>query len=63
MWTMSLILPSLAPNLVTLCLAMFTYGASAAWPDVAMNALGVEIERLLDKSIMSSLHGMWSAAP
>ncbi len=61
MWTMSLILPSLAPNLVTLCLAMFTYGASAGMADVAMNALGVEIERLLDKSIMSSLHGMWSA--
>ncbi|WP_328832673.1 MFS transporter [Streptomyces sp. NBC_00252] len=61
MWTMSLVLPSLAPNLVTLCLAMFTYGASAGMADVAMNALGVEIERLLDKSIMSSLHGMWSA--
>jgi fucose permease len=29
--------------------------------DVAMNALGVEVERLLDKSIMSGLHGMWSA--
>ncbi len=40
MWTMSLILPSLAPNLVTLCLAMFTYGASAGMADVAMNALG-----------------------
>ncbi|WP_406461922.1 MFS transporter [Streptomyces sp. NBC_01622] len=61
LWTMSLVLPSLAPNLVTLCLAMFTYGASAGMADVAMNALGVEIERLLDKSIMSSLHGMWSA--
>lgn len=61
MWTMSLVLPALAPNLVTLCLAMFTYGASAGMADVAMNALGVEIERLLDKSIMSSLHGMWSA--
>ena len=29
--------------------------------DVAMNALGVEIENRLDKSIMSGLHGMWSA--
>ncbi|WP_043683345.1 MFS transporter [Streptomyces xylophagus] len=61
LWTMSLVLPSLAPNLVTLCLAMFTYGASAGMADVAMNALGVEIERLLGKSIMSGLHGMWSA--
>jgi MFS family permease len=61
LWTMSLVLPSLAPNLYTLCLAMFTYGASAGMADVAMNALGVEIERLLGKSIMSGLHGMWSA--
>jgi MFS family permease len=61
LWTLSLVLPSLAPNLYTLCLAMFTYGASAGMADVAMNALGVEVERLLDKSIMSGLHGMWSA--
>lgn len=61
MWTLSLVLPSLAPNLPTLCLAMFVYGASAGMADVAMNALGVEVERLLDKSIMSGLHGMWSA--
>ncbi|MGW1005265.1 MFS transporter [Streptomyces sp. NPDC002520] len=61
LWTLSLILPSLAPNLYTLCLAMFTYGAAAGMADVAMNALGVEVERLLDRSIMSGLHGMWSA--
>ncbi|MEV6835955.1 MFS transporter [Streptomyces sp. NPDC051133] len=60
LWTLSLVLPSLAPNLYTLCLAMFTYGASAGMADVAMNALGVEVERLLGKSIMSGLHGMWS---
>ncbi|MEU1595595.1 MFS transporter [Streptomyces sp. NPDC005708] len=61
LWTISLVLPSLAPNLYTLCLTMFTYGASAGMADVAMNALGVEVERLLGKSIMSGLHGMWSA--
>ncbi|MER7839506.1 MFS transporter [Streptomyces sp. NPDC096040] len=61
MWTLSLVLPSLAPNLYTLCLAMFVYGASAGMADVAMNALGVEVEQLLGRSIMSGLHGMWSA--
>jgi len=61
LWTLALILPSLAPNLLALCLAMFAYGASAGMADVAMNALGVEVERRLDKSIMSGLHGMWSA--
>ncbi|HEY8987169.1 MAG TPA: MFS transporter [Streptomyces sp.] len=60
LWTLSLTLPALAPNLLTLCLAMFTYGATAGMADVAMNAMGVEIERRLGKSIMSSLHGMWS---
>ncbi|OLZ66193.1 MFS transporter [Streptomyces sp. IMTB 2501] len=61
LWTLSLTLPSLAPNLYTLCLAIFAYGASSGMADVAMNALGVEVERLLGKSIMSGLHGMWSA--
>ncbi|CAL9629737.1 Inner membrane protein YbjJ [Streptomyces sp. enrichment culture] len=61
MWTLALVLPSLAPNLVTLCVALFAYGASSGMADVAMNALGVEVERLLGKSVMSGLHGMWSA--
>ncbi|MFG2348557.1 MFS transporter [Streptomyces phaeochromogenes] len=61
LWTLALTLPALAPNLVTLCMALFVYGATAGMADVAMNALGVEIETRLDKSIMSGLHGMWSA--
>ncbi|WEO98613.1 MFS transporter [Streptomyces sp. FXJ1.172] len=61
LWTLALVPPSLAPNLYTLCLAMFAYGASSGMADVAMNALGVEVERLLGKSVMSGLHGMWSA--
>ncbi|KAF2781310.1 MFS transporter [Streptomyces coelicoflavus] len=61
LWTLALVLPSLAPNLLTLCLALFVYGATAGMSDVAMNALGVETENRLDKSIMSGLHGMWSA--
>ncbi|MEU9556864.1 MFS transporter [Streptomyces fumanus] len=61
LWTLALTLPSIAPNLLTLCLALFVYGASAGMSDVAMNALGVEVENRLGKSIMSGLHGMWSA--
>ncbi|WP_338694343.1 MFS transporter [Streptomyces sp. Q6] len=60
LWTLALVLPSLATNFALLCLAMFVYGATAGMADVAMNALGVEVERLLDKSIISGLHGMWS---
>lgn len=61
LWTLALVLPSLAPDMLTLCLAMFVYGATAGMADVAMNALGVEVEQRLEKSIMSGLHGMWSA--
>lgn len=61
LWTLSLALPSLAPDVYALCGALFVYGATAGMSDVAMNALGVEVENRLDKSIMSSLHGMWSA--
>ncbi|MEU5581981.1 MFS transporter [Streptomyces huasconensis] len=60
LWTLSLILPSLAPNLLTLCAALFVYGATSGMSDVAMNALGVETETRMEKSIMSGLHGMWS---
>ncbi|MBV7673704.1 MFS transporter [Streptomyces halstedii] len=60
LWTLSLILPALSPNLPTLCAALFVYGASAGMSDVAMNALGVDVEDRLGKSIMSGLHGMWS---
>jgi MFS family permease len=60
LWTLALVLPSLASNLPLLCAALFVYGATAGMADVAMNALGVEIEHRLEKSIMSGLHGLWS---
>ncbi|MGW6536635.1 MFS transporter [Streptomyces sp. NPDC055051] len=60
LWTLSLTLPSLAPNIWGLCAVLFVYGATAGMSDVAMNALGVETENRLGRSIMSSLHGMWS---
>ncbi|WP_129297397.1 MFS transporter [Streptomyces lydicus] len=61
LWTLSLLLPALSPNLYTLCPALLLYGAAAGTSDVAMNALGVETEDRLGKPIMSGLHGMWSA--
>jgi len=60
LWTLALILPSFAPNLLTLCAALLVYGGTSGMADVAMNALGVEVEHRLEKSIMSGLHGMWS---
>ncbi|MEV6973780.1 MFS transporter [Kitasatospora sp. NPDC093806] len=58
---LALALPALAPSLPVLCLALLAYGATAGMADVAMNAQGVEIEQRLGRSIMSGLHGMWSA--
>lgn len=60
LWTLALILPSFAPGLLTLCAALLVYGGTSGMADVAMNALGVEVEHRLKKSIMSGLHGMWS---
>lgn len=60
LWTLALVLPSFAPNLVTLCAALFVYGATAGMADVVMNTIGVEVEYRIGKSIMSGLHGMWS---
>ncbi|MER7771666.1 MFS transporter [Kitasatospora sp. NPDC096140] len=61
LWCLALALPALAPSLPLLCVALLAYGAAAGMADVAMNAQGVEIEERLGRSIMSGLHGMWSA--
>ncbi|MEU1507007.1 MFS transporter [Kitasatospora sp. NPDC005748] len=60
-WCLALTLPALAPSLPLLCLFLLVYGATAGMADVAMNAQGVEVEQRLGRSIMSGLHGMWSA--
>ncbi|MET8181028.1 MFS transporter [Streptomyces sp. NPDC005336] len=60
LWCAWLVMPPLAPGLSWLCGALFLFGASAGMSDVAMNALGVEIENRLGRPIMSGLHGMWS---
>ncbi|MEU7039611.1 MFS transporter [Streptomyces varsoviensis] len=61
LWCAALALPAIAPGLIGLCAVLFVYGATAGAADVAMNALGVETEERLGRSIMSGLHGMWSA--
>ncbi|GAA1822620.1 MFS transporter [Luedemannella flava] len=51
---------ALAPNLVTLFASLYVFGAAAGMADVAMNAEGVVVEQRYGRSIMSSLHGLWS---
>lgn len=59
-WAAALVLVAFAPSLVTLAAAMFVAGAFAGTADMAMNAEGIALERGLGRSVMSSLHGMWS---
>jgi MFS family permease len=49
-----------SPNLWLLALFMAVFGAMAGCMDVAMNAQAVEVERRLNRAIMSSSHGFWS---
>ena len=49
-----------APDVWLLALAMAAMGAVVGCMDVAMNANAVEVERRLDRAIMSSSHGFWS---
>ncbi len=57
-----LLLPPLAlmPNAATLWLNLFLFGAAMSTMDVAMNAQGVDVERALGRSVMSSFHAAFS---
>jgi MFS family permease len=56
----TLVLPGLADGIVTLFLALLVLGLASGALDVAMNAQGIEVERLLGRPILSGLHGLWS---
>jgi predicted MFS family arabinose efflux permease len=59
-WCVTLAVPALAPDLGVLCIMLTLYGATGGMADVAMNTQAVQIEEQYGRSIMSSLHGMWS---
>lgn len=59
-WSASLVLPALPTSLGLLCVALLLFGATAGLADMAMNAEGVYVEKLLGRSVMSSFHGFWS---
>jgi MFS family permease len=57
---LSLVLPSLAVNAVTLAVALFVYGMAAAAMGVAMNSQAVEVEKAMERPTMSRFHSMFS---
>jgi len=56
----SLVGPGLAGNLPMLALTLALVGATSGLLDVAMNAHGSLVERGYGRSVMASLHGLWS---
>jgi predicted MFS family arabinose efflux permease len=57
---LSLVLLPLPTSLVVLCFALLVFGATAGLADMAMNAEGVLVEKVVGRSVMSSFHGFWS---
>ncbi|MFC4455362.1 MFS transporter [Deinococcus sonorensis] len=57
---LTLLLPFLAPNLLTLFAALLVFGAANGVMDVAMNAQGVVVERAGHQPVMSSFHAAFS---
>ena len=48
------------PNPIALSINLFFYGGAMSLMDVAMNAQGVDVERVLKRSVMSSFHAAYS---
>ncbi|HYP48874.1 MAG TPA: MFS transporter [Thermoleophilaceae bacterium] len=56
----TLVLPALAEGAVTLFLALFALGLLSGLLDVAINTQGIEVERNMQRPLLSNLHGLWS---
>jgi len=56
----ALILIGLAPNFWSLAVSLFLFGATHGAMDVTMNTWASEVERKLDRPMMSSFHAMFS---
>jgi fucose permease len=52
--------PALAPGLLVLAVSLFAFAVLNSVVDVAMNAQGVAVQRLLGRPVLSGLHAMHS---
>jgi MFS family permease len=57
---LSLPFVGVAPRLLTLFATLFVLGFGNGGMDVSMNAQGVQVERFIGRSVISSLHGCFS---
>lgn len=60
LYVLSLCLVGAAPSAGALAACVVLFGAMQGALDVAMNAWGIEVERRLERPVMSSLHAMFS---
>jgi MFS family permease len=60
LYLIAVVLPAVAVDMVTLLLAVTLVGAANGVLDIAMNAQGVAVERVLAKRLFSSLHAAFS---
>jgi len=58
--TLATLLIPIAPHWTVFAGAMFVVGALDSIIDVAQNAHGLRVQRLYGRSILNSLHGVWS---
>jgi MFS family permease len=56
----NLVVIGIAPSWWALACALFVAGSLDSIADVAVNAHGLRVERLYQRSILNSLHGVWS---
>jgi MFS family permease len=60
--SMTVVLPSLMPDVASLVLATCVYGVFLGAVDAAMNMQGVAVQDRYGRPIMTGFHAMWSAA-
>ena len=57
---LNLLLVSVASDAVSLAVALFVAGVLDGTGDIANNAHGMRVQRILGRSVISGLHGVWS---
>jgi MFS family permease len=57
---LNLVLLGVAPSYATLVAALLLAGSLDSIADIAVNAHGLRVERVYRRSILNSLHGLWS---
>lgn len=61
-YNVMLALLAFTTHLWQLCIVLFCFGSSRNLLNLSMNAQGVEVQRLYERSIITSFHAVWSMA-